>query len=229
MIKAVLLDIDNTILDFDAYVREALENGFAAFGLGKYDPSVCDAFVSINNSLWRELEKGNLTMDALFAVRFQKIFSHLGIEADGQAFETYFAEYLNESAIPVDGAHALVKYLGEKYILAAASNGPYLQQAHRLSLAGMDMHFAHLFISQKVGASKPSEAFFRFCIRILNEKESVSPDEIIMIGDSPTSDLAGAGSMGMKTIYFDRYKRGLPCQFRADYCVHSLDGIFSIL
>ena len=34
MIKAVLLDIDNTILDFDAYVKEALEKGFSAFSLG---------------------------------------------------------------------------------------------------------------------------------------------------------------------------------------------------
>ena len=40
MIKAVFLDIDNTILDFDAYVKEALESGFSAFGLGTYTPDV---------------------------------------------------------------------------------------------------------------------------------------------------------------------------------------------
>ena len=86
MIRAVLLDIDNTILDFDAYVREALKNGFSAFGLGTYDEKVYDVFAGINNSLWRELEKGNLTMEALFSVRFNTIFSHLGSECDGPAF-----------------------------------------------------------------------------------------------------------------------------------------------
>lgn len=229
MIRAVLLDIDNTILDFDAYVREALKNGFSVFGLGTYDEKVYDVFAGINNSLWRELEKGNLTMEALFSVRFNTIFARLGIECDGQAFEKYFSEYLNESAIPVRNAEALTEYLGKKYILAAASNGPYFQQEHRLSLAGMRGHFADLFISEKVGASKPSRAFFDHCLKKLNEITDVLPEEFIMIGDSPTSDIMGAGNAGMKTIYFDRHKKGLGGNFRADYTVHALEEIFSIL
>ena len=229
MIKAVFLDIDNTILDFDAYVKEALESGFSAFGLGTYTPDVYEAFVRINNGLWRALEKGDLTMEALFSVRFQRIFSHLGINADGHAFEKYFAEYLNESAIPIDGASALVEYLGKKYILAAASNGPFRQQAHRLRLAGMDGYFKHLFISEKVGASKPSKAFFDHCLKILNENAFVRPEEIVMIGDSPTSDLMGAVQAGMKCVYFDRYRKGLGENFSADYTVHTLNEIFAIL
>lgn len=229
MIKAVFLDIDNTILDFDAYVKEALESGFSAFGLGTYTPDVYEAFVHINNGLWRELEKGNLTMDALFSVRFQKIFSHLGTDADGHAFEKYFADYLNESAIPIDGANAVVEYLGKKYILAAASNGPFRQQAHRLRLAGMDGYFKHLFISEAVGASKPSKAFFDHCLKILNQNDLVAPEEIVMIGDSPTSDIMGAVHAGMKCIYFDRYQKGLGENFSADYIVHTLREIFSIL
>lgn len=50
-----------------------------------------------------------------------------------------------------------------------------------------------------------------------------------MIGDSPTSDIMGAGNAGMKTIYFDRHKKGLGGNIRADYTVHALEEIFSIL
>ncbi len=229
MIKAVLLDIDNTILDFDAYVKEALEKGFSAFSLGTYTKSVYETFVNINNGLWRALEKGNLTMDELFSVRFNTVFSHLGIHADGQAFEKYFAEYLNESAIPIEGADALTEYLGKKYILAAASNGPYRQQAHRLQLANMDRHFTYLFISGNIGASKPSKAFFDHCLHALNEKIPILPEEIIMIGDSPTSDIMGAQAAGMKSIYFDRNRQSLKEPLPTNYVVHTLNEIFSIL
>ncbi|MBQ3168751.1 MAG: HAD family hydrolase [Clostridia bacterium] len=63
----------------------------------------------------------------------------------------------------------------------------------------------------------------------LNEITDVLPEEFIMIGDSPTSDIMGAGNAGMKTIYFDRHKKGLGGNIRADYTVHALEEIFSIL
>ena len=45
MIKAVFVDIDNTLLDFDAYVREIMKEGFVHFGLKPYEPYMAQVFM----------------------------------------------------------------------------------------------------------------------------------------------------------------------------------------
>ena len=52
MIKAVLLDIDNTLLSFDEYVKVAMQTGFAKFGIGPYEESMYPIFRRINLGLW---------------------------------------------------------------------------------------------------------------------------------------------------------------------------------
>ena len=54
--KLILIDIDNTLLDFDAYIRQTMEEGFAHFGLRPYEPWMYDVFHRENNKLWRQIE-----------------------------------------------------------------------------------------------------------------------------------------------------------------------------
>ena len=49
MIKAVFIDIDDTLLDFDAYVKQTMREGFRHFGLKPYEPSMFSVFERINN------------------------------------------------------------------------------------------------------------------------------------------------------------------------------------
>ena len=65
MIKAVFLDIDNTILSFTEYVKDAMKNGFRKFGLGEYSEDTFMTFEEINSGLWHKLEKGELTLEGL--------------------------------------------------------------------------------------------------------------------------------------------------------------------
>ena len=144
-------------------------------------------------------------------------------------FESYFREYLNESAIPVKGANELVKYLYEKgYILCAASNGPFDQQCNRLKIGGMYEYFSHFFISEKIGFSKPAHEFFEACFNEINENTDAEADEIMMIGDSLSADIKGAGSFGFKTCYFN-FKGGDFDKALADYAVNELAEIQKIL
>lgn len=98
--KAIFIDIDNTLLDFDAYVRESMRAGFARFGLRPYEPWMYDIFVRENDKLWQAIERSELTFARLQEIRWNTVFRALGIEADGIAFERYFREALHESAIP---------------------------------------------------------------------------------------------------------------------------------
>ena len=67
--KLILIDIDNTLLDFDAYIRQTMEEGFAHFGLRPYEPWMYDVFHRENNKLWRQIEEGTLTFAELQKIR----------------------------------------------------------------------------------------------------------------------------------------------------------------
>lgn len=229
MIKAILIDIDNTLLDFDAYVKDSMKNGFDKFGLGTYKDSDYDTFTVVNNCLWHEIEEGTLTFEELKRIRWNKVFDALGISFDGIAFETYFREYLNESAIPVKGAKELLEHLKEKgYILCAASNGPFDQQCNRLKIGGMYEYFTHFFISEKVGFSKPASEYFQVCFNEINKQFPVKKDEIMMIGDSLSADISGAYDFGMKSCFFNIKHKAVSAE-NADFTVESLDEIKNIL
>lgn len=235
MIKAIFIDIDNTLLDFDAFVKEAMREGFEKFGLGAYEEGMFHTFLRINTEVWQEIEQGRMCYEEMLQTRWNRIFAALGIRFDGARFEDYFKDYLFSSAIPVDGAAELLARLKDRYILCAASNGPYAQQINRLRRGGMLNCFARIFISEQVGASKPSAKFFSHCLNELNAlqqargEQPLQPSEIIMIGDSLTSDIAGAAGMGMQTCYFDRNRTGNTRGLAADHVVHALKDILEFL
>ena len=234
MIRAVLIDIDNTVLDFDAFVRETMRKGFRQFSLRPYEEWMFPVFCKVNDTLWRGIEKGELTMEDVKLHRWQRIFEELDIHCDGPSFETFFRDELHESTIFVEGAEEAVRYLAGKYCLAAASNGPHEQQVYRIRKAGLASCFSHIFISERLGVSKPDPLFFRRCLEEMNTAAHISGEipfrreEVLMIGDSLTADMAGAGSFGLKTCYYDRKKKELPDP-PTDYYVQDLHQIPSLL
>ena len=235
MIKAVWLDVDNTLLDFDAYVKEAMKNGFAKYGLGRFDDEVYAVFKGINDNFWHRLEKAEITYEELLRDRWNTVFAALGISYDGPTFEKYFKGYLTESAIPVEGSIELLDYLKEKYPLCAASNGPFDQQMNRLRLGGLVPYFSHFFISGAIGAAKPARAFFEYGMKEMNDaraargKEPLRPDEVMLIGDSLSSDMAGACAFGMRCCLFNFHKKEIETDLPIDHTVRELKEICEIL
>ena len=225
MIKAVFIDVDDTLLDFDESAKMSMH--MAAKEMGVTLPEdIWEIFVDINEVLWKDLEQGNLTNAELFHVRWTKIFEAADIEADGPAFEKAFLSGLSLCAPLIDGADDLVKYLYGKYRLAIASNGPYEQQAARLQKVGLSAYIDHLFVSGKIGHAKPSRAFFDACMKTLGD---LKPEEVMMIGDSISADIAGAEAYGMLTCWYN-HKGAPPEQGKiADYTVQSLREIKEIL
>ena len=235
MIKAVLFDIDNTLLDFDAYVKEALRVGFERFGLGTYDDETYEIFHRVNSGVWHELEQGVITLDELMRVRFNRVFAALGISYDGVAFEKYFREYLFDNAILIDGALEVLEHLRGRYILCTASNGPYEQQMNRLRVGGLSPYFSHHFISGKMGISKPAQEFFAFCLDEITADAKkrgdaeILPSEVLMVGDSLTSDMRGAVNSGLKSCFFDFKHSGKTGDLPLDYVIDNLTELRTIL
>ena len=205
MLKAVLMDIDDTLLDFGKCAEQAMRIGFAEWGL-PYDDSTYATFTRINDGLWLMIERGELTTQ--------------------QLFEKRFLDLLYETAIPVDGADEICRYLKEKYILCAASNAFHDQQLNRLEMAGLLPYFDHVFVSESLGYRKPEKAFFDACRAFLPD---VAADECMMIGDSLTADITGGKNAGMKTIWYNHTHRPVPERCEADQIVDSLLKLKNLL
>ena len=226
MVKVVFLDVDNTLLDFDRCGAAAMRQGFEELGFPFEDWMYFDTFNRINDLLWEMIERNEFTREGLFKVRWTLVFRALGIKADGPAFEKRFHDILLTTAVPVDGAVELAAYLHEKYTVCVASNAFYHQQVKRLSLAGIAPYIDHYFISEQLGADKPSKAFFDAALASL---PGVRADECVMIGDSLTADIAGGVNAGIPTVWFNRLNVLVPNDCKANHIVTSLVEITHIL
>lgn len=228
-IKVVFIDIDNTLLDFDEYVKETMKNGFKQFSLKEYQPYMYDIFTQENNKLWLQIEKDELTFQELEKIRWNNVFKALDINFDGVVFEKYFRSALYNSAILIDHALEMLSYLNKKYILCVASNGPYNQQIHRLEIANIKKYFSYYFISEKIGYSKPNKEFFKEAFKELNQKINVLPNECMIIGDSLTSDIKGGHEYNMKTCFFNKHKKDIKINENIDYIINNLKKVEEIL
>ena len=116
MIKAVLIDIDDTVLDFQKCAEWSIKTAMSERGV-QYAAEMYPVFKEVNDRLWSELEKGNITRENIFDRRFSEIFDKLGLFLDGREFEARFIELLHESTEEVSEARALLEYLHGKRVL----------------------------------------------------------------------------------------------------------------
>jgi len=225
MIKAVLIDIDDTIIDFKKSVITSLNYSFETCKL-EYSDKYLDIFLEINDDLWKKVEKQEITREDVYATRWNTIFNLVGIDYDGIAFENIFRGKLGETAEPVENAYGLLEYLKSKYPLYAASNSTLPHQLKRLAKADMLGYFTKVLTSDIAGANKPSKLFFDYCFKEIGD---ILPEDTVMIGDSLTSDIEGGITAGMKTIWFNPNRKTQPSGMHIDHTVTSLLEIKNIL
>ena len=225
MLKAVIIDIDNTLIDFHKCAHFAVQKAFLRHGLN-FNDGVMETFITINDGLWLQVERGEIDRETLWKIRFKKILSALNVTYSApELVEKDFRAILFDTAIAVDGAKDLLRYLKGKYKVYAGSNAIYDQQINRLKLCNLLEYFDGVFVSEKLGYQKPTKEFFDACFSQMN---GVSKDQVVMIGDSITADIKGGKEYGLKTVWYDYKKSGVKCEF-ADYTVESLMQIKDIL
>ena len=84
MIKTVLFDLDDTLLDFHRSERVALSETLLQFGIEPSDATM-KRYSEINRAMWEQLELGNMTREEILVRRFTLLFEELGVDADGVA------------------------------------------------------------------------------------------------------------------------------------------------
>ena len=224
MIKWVFLDLDDTVFDFGRCERAAITETLEALDLVPSDELVA-LYSEVNLSMWRALERGEITKDELRSRRFSEFFDRLGIVRDSTFAKVTYEGKLSEKCFLIDGAEELLKELSEKYELYAASNGIASIQDGRIAKSGIARYFKKIFISERIGHNKPSREFFE---AVFSDIPGFEKSGAIIIGDSLTSDIKGGINAGIKTCLFCK---NIPTgvSVNPDFYVHSLRDIPNLL
>lgn len=223
--KILLIDLDNTLIDFNECARHSIINAFEELGF-TYTENVFNTFIEENVKIWKRLEKGEITKPQLRATRWNIILGKLGIDFDGTVLEEMFENGVANHACPVEGAYDLLDYLQGKYKLYIVSNGFRFVQESRLKIGNFEKYFDGVFVSEDIGIPKPAKEFFDYCFENINNPPK---DDVILIGDSITADILGGINYGIDTIWFNKNNEPLPENINPTYTVNTLNEIKNIL
>lgn len=210
----ILMDIDNTLLDFNAGTADSLRQLLARFGMELTEARLARFFV-INDSLWMAYEHGEIEKSYIFPTRFQRWLGEMGIETDWLAANQRYAEGLQQSAVLMPHAMELLGALKGRYPLYGVTNGVVTTQLPRLAKSRLDQYFDRVFISEAMGCKKPEKAFFDQVFAAIGNPEK---SRCIILGDSLTSDMQGGRNAGITTCFYGK-DLGDP---RCDYVIGDL-------
>ncbi len=225
MITTLLMDLDDTILDFRRCEAFALTKALEALGIA-LTPGVLSRYSAINDQHWKALERREISREEVLVGRFRVLFRELGITASPQEAQAHYEEQLSRQHFFLPGAQALLEQLKGRYELDVISNGTAVVQDRRLAESGLEEVFTHIFISQRLGCDKPSPAFFDACFQAMPGKRR---EECLIVGDSLTSDILGGINAGIQTVWFN--PRHMPARedIPADWEISALQELPGLL
>ncbi len=197
--KWLLLDLDNTIFDFDAGKTVALKQLLIEL-FGEVNQIALDTYRIENKKCWQMVEAGTLDVDQVNIRRISKTLEVLNYQGDYQAVADRYEVLLADNPILFEGAYQTLANLYQNYKLAAITNG--FANVKRPHLAKTDTHqfFEDVFISAELGISKPQPLFFDKVLAAIGAERR----DCLVIGDSLSSDILGGINSGIDTCWYNR-------------------------
>lgn len=201
MYKYLLWDIDGTILDFFAAEAYAIRVLFDKYKLGTCSDEMIETYLRINVKYWQALERNEMTKPEILVGRFREFFEVMGIDTElAAAFNSDYQLSLGDHIVFVKHAMDMLNDEKGKYMLIAVTNGTKIAQTKKLRQSGLDKVFDAIFISEDVGSEKPNAEYFEHVFR---ETGITDRNQVLIIGDSLTSDMRGGEIAGIDTCWYN--------------------------
>lgn len=221
----LLFDADGTLFDYDKAEASALRRTFLSFNL-KHKPQYSLAYREINTQIWLAFERGEITQAQIRIERFEKLSNALGIDFDPVEFSQRYLKYLGEGTYLLDGAEEILAKLDGKISLTLITNGLKDVQRSRLGRSTIQHYFTNLIISEEVGASKPDERIFEVAFDKIGHPDKA---EVLIIGDSLTSDIRGGNRYGIDTCWYNPESRICDQDVSIQYEIRELNELLDIV
>ena len=225
MIEFLLLDLDDTILDFHKAERIAISKTIRDFGVEPTE-EVLSRYHVINKWHWEQLELGTMTREEILVGRFDVLFREFGVTVDAVMVARTYEKNLGIGHYFLPGAEEAVDTLHKKYRLFLTSNGTASVQKGRMTSANLYRFFEKVFVSQEIGHNKPSKAYFDACFAQIPDFD---PAKAMIVGDSLSSDILGGINAGIKTCWVNPSHAATKNGITPDYEIEALHQFPALL
>ena len=225
MIEFLLLDLDDTILDFHKAERIAISKTIRDFGVEPTE-EVLHRYHIINKWHWEQLELGKMVREEVLVGRFAMLFEELGVAVEPVMVARAYEKNLSIGHYFLPGAEEAVDALRKKYRLFLTSNGTASVQKGRMTSANLYRFFEKVFVSQEIGHNKPAKAYFDACFAQI---PGFDPAKAMIVGDSLSSDILGGINAGIKTCWVNPSHAPTKNGIVPDYEIEGLSQLEALL
>jgi putative hydrolase of the HAD superfamily len=232
--NVVLFDLDDTLLDYSSRVEESWAHAVhSACTDGRVDPAALVAAL-MRAREWFWDDPGRQRRERTNMVRAWELIVRHALDSLRSPCHDLVAgivgSYASHRRQVMDlfpEARAVLDRLREQGVpLGLVTNGDASQQRYKIERHGLAHYFDVMVIEGEFGAGKPDAAVFRHALDSLG----AHPAEACMVGDNLVNDVEGAGQLGIRTIWIDRARSGLPAGIaaRPDHIIASLTELHDL-
>ena len=247
--KVIFWDLDDTLLDFGYSQSAALKRCFSELGLGECTDEMVEQYSNINMRYWEALENNEMTKPQILVGRFASFLKAIGkdISLAPQVNETY-ENRLGESFRFCPHAREVVNHFRGNVLQCMVSNGLKKVQDKKLAASGLGTQLDHIFISEEIGVEKPNLGFYEKVFELLGVRDdedkaergadaasaseiagNIRKSDILVVGDSLTSDIRGGKNAGLKTCWYNPTHKENTRGITADLEIADLRELYDIV
>ncbi len=194
--KWILFDADETLFSFKSYL--GLKNVLKKYGVDFTQQDYVE-YQKINQPLWLAYQRNEITAQDIQQKRFVKLSQLSGLdpfELNRQLMD----EMVNLSK-PLESVMDMLNTLYGKVKMGIITNGFSHIQKARLEKTNTSHFFDLLVVSEEVGVAKPNIEIFEYTLSKMGN--NVKPSEVLMVGDTLTSDILGGINAGFDTCWIN--------------------------
>lgn len=172
------------------------------------------------DEIWREYSRlldavspyvlaGRITIPEARIERFRQLARYCGGEISRETaaeFSRTYRGHYQKLRRTVPGVRQLLERLQGRAVIGVVTNNQVAEQEEKLDHLHLRRLIDFMLVSEGVGVSKPDPEIFRLALRRAN----ALPEQAVMIGDSWTSDVAGARNAGIRPVWFNRFHLSPP-------------------
>ena len=237
MPKAILFDLDDTILSHDGAADSAWEELCASFVESANTPFCSDALMeSINKArrwYWSDPERhktGRMDMLRAKQIIISQAFSHLDYSDEGSAFklaEKYCRRHEELMHLFPDAFETLESIKSKGIRMALLTNGVSEVQRGKINRFCLSGFFEFCLVEGELGYGKPDIRVFETAL----EKLGLKAEDVWMVGDNLVWDIQAPQTLGIFSIWNDHDKKGLPegTSVIPDRIIHSISELLDFL
>lgn len=204
----VWVDLDDTLIDFQANSLRALEKVYHSENLSRYFASLQewkDRYRYYNHKLWQEYSAGRTDRSTLKMERFRLPLveageSHENATIISERLDKVYLDLLAQEKQLVPGAVELLGRIREAGLTVGVLSNGFVEVQHRkIASAGLIDLIDIIVLSDDIGVNKPDIRLYEHAMKMSGISDR---SKHIMIGDNPDTDIAGALAAGWQAIHF---------------------------